>query len=445
MKQLLTTAIALTIIASAQASASPLLVISIDGMRPDYVIEAGKHHLKVPTLRKMMEEGACAQGVIGVNPTVTYPSHTTLVTGVSPAEHGIYNNTPFDPTGANQGGWYWYAVDIKVPTLFDAVAAASKTTANIEWPVTVGAQGIRYNIPEYRRAKAPDDLKLLESLVRPDGYLEELERRLGPYTYNGNEGIPDDEVRARFAIQIIKDKKPYFTTVHLISLDHQSHGHGPFSPEANAAIEAIDGMVDRLGKAALANDPATVIAVVSDHGFARITHTLNWRIPFSAAGLIKQDQPDAWKVSMWSAAGANAAVMLEDPNDPALRAKVKTLLEHLRADPGNGISAILDRNEIQASGGWPTASFILAMKPGYAVGGGWTGDLVTEEKNAGGTHGWLPQEPDMHASFLITGEGIAKDKNLGTIDMRQIAPTFAKILGVKLPSARAVPLPVQAR
>src|SRR5262245_31314498 len=133
MRHLLATAGVLTIIAGAQASAAPLLVISIDGMRPDYVAEADKHNLRIPTLRKMMAEGAYAQGVIGVDPTVTYPSHTTLVTGVSPAEHGIYNNTPFDPTGANQGGWYWYAADIKVPTLFDAVAAARKITANIEW------------------------------------------------------------------------------------------------------------------------------------------------------------------------------------------------------------------------------------------------------------------------------------------------------------------------
>src|SRR5690348_7126383 len=121
MRHLLAGALVFAILTGAQASAAPLLVISIDGMRPDYVIEAEKHGLRVPTLRKMMAEGAYARSVIGVNPTVTYPSHTTLVTGVSPAEHGIYNNTPFDPTDANQGGWYWYAVDIKVPTLFDAV------------------------------------------------------------------------------------------------------------------------------------------------------------------------------------------------------------------------------------------------------------------------------------------------------------------------------------
>jgi predicted AlkP superfamily pyrophosphatase or phosphodiesterase len=424
--------------------AAPLLVISIDGLRPDYVTQADSHGLKIPYLRAMMKEGAYAQDVVGVNPTVTYPSHTTLVTGVAPAEHGIYNNTPFDPRGRNQDGWYWYATDIRVPTLFDAVAAAHRITANVEWPVTVGAKGIGFNIPEYRRAHAPDDLKLLESLARPDGYLEQLERRLGPYTYNGSEGVADDEVRARFARQILQDQKPYFMTIHLIALDHESHGHGQFSSQANAALESIDSMVASLAQTALANDPATVVAVVSDHGFATITHFLNWPIPFAQAGLVRKDHPEAAQLFMWNAAGANSAVMLKDPNDTAVRARVAAVLEKLRADPSSGVSKILEGEAIKASGGWPDASFILALKPGYAMGGAWSGPLVTRNDAGNGTHGWLPEEPEMRAAFFVIGAGVAKGRNLGSIDMRQIAPTFARILDVALPTATRSPLDVRA-
>jgi predicted AlkP superfamily pyrophosphatase or phosphodiesterase len=430
----------LSLFLATSAPAAPLLVISIDGMRPDYVTQADQHSLKIPYLRQMMREGTYAEGVIGVNPTVTYPSHTTLVTGVAPAEHGIYNNTPFDPTGANKDGWYWYATDIRVPTLFDAVAATHRITANVEWPVTVGAKGIGFNIPEYRRAHTPDDRKLLESLARPDGYLEQLERRLGPYTYNGSEGVADDAVRARFARQIIEDQKPYFMTVHLIAVDHESHAHGPFSTQANAALESIDAMVASLASAALANDSATVVAIVSDHGFAKITHFLNWPIPFAQAGLVKKDHPEAAQVEMWNAAGANSAVMLKDPNDAALRARVAAVLEKLRADPNSGVSKILEGDSLEAAGGWPDASFILALKPGYAMGGAWSGPLVVPNREGNATHGWLPDEPDMHAAFFIAGRGIEKARNLGTIDMRRIAPTFAKILDVELPAARQPPL-----
>src|SRR5580692_3260257 len=129
-----------------------LLVISLDGMRPDYVLKADEHGLKIPHLRRMLAEGAHATGVRGVLPTVTYPSHTTILTGVWPAKHGIYTNTTFDPLGTNFEGWYWYSEDIAVPTLWDAAAQAGMAVGSVSWPVSVGAKAIRYNIPEYWRA-----------------------------------------------------------------------------------------------------------------------------------------------------------------------------------------------------------------------------------------------------------------------------------------------------
>jgi predicted AlkP superfamily pyrophosphatase or phosphodiesterase len=111
-----------------QAGRLPVLLISIDGLRPDCVLKADEYGLRIPNLRRMISAGAYATAVHGVLPTVTYPSHTTLVTGVSPARHGIYANTTFDPANLNYGGWYWYAEDIKVPTLWDAAGARARRT-----------------------------------------------------------------------------------------------------------------------------------------------------------------------------------------------------------------------------------------------------------------------------------------------------------------------------
>ena len=91
----------------AAAQAEPVLLISIDGLRPGDVMEAEKRGLSIPNLRRFLTQGAHASGVNGVLPTLTYPSHTTLMTGVAPATHGIVANNSFDPTGINQGGWYW--------------------------------------------------------------------------------------------------------------------------------------------------------------------------------------------------------------------------------------------------------------------------------------------------------------------------------------------------
>src|SRR5438445_13447773 len=110
--------------AAAQAPAPIVLMISIDGLRPDYVTGADKHGLKIPTLRRFVTEGAYAEGVQGVIPTVTYPSHTTLITGVWPAKHGILSNTVFEPLRTGPAHLYRYADDIRAPTLWDSAARA---------------------------------------------------------------------------------------------------------------------------------------------------------------------------------------------------------------------------------------------------------------------------------------------------------------------------------
>ena len=150
-------ALALTLCTGA-ATAAPVLMISIDGLRPADVIDAQKKGLKLPHLTAFLKEATYSTGVKNVLPTVTYPDHTTLITGVWPDKHGIGNNETFDPYGKNFGGWYWYASDIKVPTLWDAVHDKRGIVASLGWPVSVGTTAIDYNIPEYWRAQQPDDL-----------------------------------------------------------------------------------------------------------------------------------------------------------------------------------------------------------------------------------------------------------------------------------------------
>ncbi len=166
-----------SVLQAKDAPGKVLVLISVDGLRPDYVTAADEHGAKVPNLRKMMKEGAYAEGVTGVIATVTYPSHTTLVTGVWPAQHGIWANTTFDPLQKNYQGWYWYAEDIRVPTLWDAARQAGWTTASIQWPVTVGAK-ITWDIPEVWRAATPEDAKLVRALTTP-GLMAEAAPELG--------------------------------------------------------------------------------------------------------------------------------------------------------------------------------------------------------------------------------------------------------------------------
>ncbi|MGA9072260.1 MAG: ectonucleotide pyrophosphatase/phosphodiesterase [Terracidiphilus sp.] len=431
--------------------AAPVLMISIDGLKPESVTHAAEHGLKVPTLRRFLTEGTYAEGVVAVLPTVTYPDHTTLITGVWPAEHGIVNNTVFDPKRTMDGAWYWYAGEIRVPTLWDAAHQKGIATASVSWPVSVNATSVDTLIPEYWRTSSdsvdpedanPQDIELMAAISRPEGLLFNLQKRLGPYMMGNDTTVEGDRVRTRYSLDILEHQKPGFMTVHLSALDESEHMSGVYSEEANQTLEAVDGMVAQLISAALKNDSKTVIVIVSDHGFVNVHHALNIAIPFLQAGLIEAKTAangavtvTGWKAEPW-ATGGLAAIKLHDPSDTKTREQVRALLDRLAADPTNGIARILSPDEVKQAGGFPDAAFVLALQPGFTMAGALSGPLVTDQPPVKGTHGYLPSYPEMRASFFALGQGVARGRDLGVIDMRQIAPTVAEILGVSLPTAK---------
>lgn len=392
------------------AGRHPVLLISIDGLRPDAVLEADKYGLQIPVLRRFLAEGSYASSVINVNPTVTNPNHTTLVTGVLPAEHGIYNNRPFAPTATLPKSYSLYA-QIKAPTLWRAAKDAGLATASLFWPVTKDAGDIDHNLIE---GDDEDDRK-----------------------------IADD------AIALIERKHPELLTVHFVRFDHQQHDFGPFSAESNAALERIDAELGRIIAAQRRLRPDSVIAIVSDHGFDTVTRQVNLNAAFAEAGLIKlagkgdDAEVTSWKSFVWYVGGA-AMVVLRDRTDEKLKAEVRATLDRLAADPANGIEHIYTRGDYANRGLPPAAEYVIALKPGYRMGNAMSGPMVTPSK--GGAHGAFSTKAvrlDMHSSFFISGPGIAAGKNFGMIDMRQIAPTLAEELKVSLPTARAPALPVR--
>jgi len=417
--------------AVAQTQKPVVLLISIDGLRPDNVLRADELGLKIPNLRRFLVDGTYASGVTGVLPTVTYPSHTTLLTGVAPAVHGIIANTTFDPLNKNYGGWYWYAEDIETPTLWDYAAKSNISTANVYWPVSVGAN-ITYNISQIWRAGTAEDRKLQHSVSTP-GLLEGLEKEMAtPFPLGSDESIEADEMRARFAELLLSEKNPGFMTVYLTALDHIEHETSPFSKESLAVLERLDTVIGNLRQDAEARGPA-VVCVVSDHGFAKTDKELNLNSALRQAGLIELN-PDgsvkSWRASAWLA-GGSAAIMLKDPGDNDARTKVRQLLDQMLGDQDGGIARVLEPAEFKAAGGFPDAAFVVGLKLGYQLGPKFDGPVVTPRK-LGGMHGYLPENPEMRSSFFLVGPGVQHGVSLGTIDMRDIAPTLGGFLGFSL-------------
>lgn len=434
-----TLAAALLLLCGAPAAASPVLLVSLDGLRPDDVSRAAERGIKVPVLAGLQREGAHAQGVIGVLPTLTYPSHTTLITGVSPRRHGVANNLTFDPDQKNDTGWYWYAEDIRIPTLWQAAHAAGLSTANVHWPVSVDAPGIDANLPQIWRKGTADDAKLLRALATP-GLLPAMEAKLGAYAQGIDETVAGDAVRVRFAAAILAERKPQFMTVYLAGIDHAEHQGGPGSAVAITAIEETDALVGQLVTAARAAMPDVTVVVVSDHGFRPVTTDVNLFRPFLEAGLIRlgPDGKVASSDAMPWLAGGTATIRLARPDDAALLARVKTLLAKLAADPAYHIAAVLDAAQVAAAGGTDEASFFVAMQPGYETGRD-PAAPVTQPSTYKGMHGYVPGDAAMRSTLIVAGPGQERGRDLGTVDMRAIAPSIARILGVPLPTADVKP------
>jgi predicted AlkP superfamily pyrophosphatase or phosphodiesterase len=204
-------------------------------------------------------------------------------------------------------------------------------------------------------------------------------------------------------------------------------------------------LIGQLVEAEHANYPNAIVAVVSDHGFAATHTSVNLLIPFVEAGLIQlkrlppNNQPSiaSWKATMWNADGS-AYILLHDPNDAQTRSEVKALLERLQQNPLYGIARILTHEEIVARGGDPNAAFLVEWLPGFSGGGRLEGDIARPIPGTG-THGYLPDRPELQSSFFVIGSGI-RHCDVGTIDMRQIAPTLAGWMGIRLPSATQLPV-----
>ena len=244
------------------AARRPLLVISIDGLDHRYLRDRDKLGLKIPHLRRLIAEGAWADGVIGVMPTVTFPSHTTLVTGARPDQHGILSNN----IGPNRR--YFEASHLKVPTLWDAARKAGLKSGAVHWPVTVDA-AIDFNLPEYfeRRQGGGMDFRSMEAKSTP-GLVDKIAARFPSFP---QEWV-DDRVRTLGTIYLLQHEKTDLILLHLVDHDSEAHENGPFTREAKAMIEYSDEL---LGRILAATPKSWVVAIVSDHGFERVDKIVN--------------------------------------------------------------------------------------------------------------------------------------------------------------------------
>jgi predicted AlkP superfamily pyrophosphatase or phosphodiesterase len=423
-------------------SVQHVVVISIDGMKPESYIDPEAHGLKIPTLREIVRDGASSDGVKPVMPTVTYPSHTAMMTGVNPGTHGIVTNPAWDPFGQNYNGYRWYEEDIRVPTLWQLAHQHGLHTALIHWPVTVGAQA-DIIVPEIWRANIPEDLKLLRALSTR-GILDEVSKEYPDFNAGIIPPLQTDAAFTDIACYAIKKSQPNLLLLHLAMVDHEEHLHGPFSPEANAATEIADAQVARIIAEAKKDEiwDSTVLVVLSDHGFVPISQAVRPGVLLREHGLIALNEKD--RITVWKASlitdGGSAYIYVNDRNDDATRRALTEIFKPLAGAQGSGIARVAAHDEIVAMGGDPDAFLALEAVEGTVITADYTGKF-TEPSKLGGTHGYFPDRPEMRSSLIFYGPSITPGK-IANARMIDIGPTIAHWLGLDLSSAQGSALAV---
>ncbi|MBM3735341.1 MAG: alkaline phosphatase family protein [Acidobacteria bacterium] len=373
----------LSLLTAALLDARPLLLISIDGMDHRYLRDRDAMGLKIPNLRKLLADAAWADGgVIGVMPTVTFPSHTTMVTGVQPHIHGILNNNQ-----AETGQRYWSVDLLKAPTLWDAAKKAGKKVGAVHWPVTVDAK-IDWNFPEYfqRRLGHGMDWDSTEQKSTP-GLIAKMTAR---YPSMPQEWV-DDRVRALATIYLLKYEKPDLILLHLVDHDGEAHDTGPFTKHAKAVLERTDEL---LGEILAATPKDWAVAIVSDHGFEHVKR------PIDVGAVTSQ------------AAVSGPLVTTSDPTVAAALRKAAIG----REIPASEWKRVLPHRPV------PLAAF----EP--PEGGTFVAKMAGSFKPRG-DHGYWPLRRDYHSTFLLTGKGV-KRASLGEIEMTSIAARLAAVLEI---------------
>ena len=363
---------------------TPLLLISIDGFRADY-IDRGLS----PTLAALAANGVRARAMQPSFPSLTFPNHYTLVTGLYPDHHGIVNNTMYDSTlgrfslgrrAAVSDGRWWAEGE----PLWVTADKAGLQTATMFWP------GSEAEIHGYR----PDHWLPFEGSMSPDARVDQLLEWM--------------DLRGA--------RRPAFMTLYFDDVDHAGHVHGPDSPEVNASIRTVDRALSRLFDELRRRGQfdTTNIIVVSDHGMAYVApeHTI-----------LMDKVIDLDKVHV-VAMGILAGFNLKPEYAATAREKLLATHPHMRCWDRQGIPARFHYGnnprvpEISclADTGWriSSSSYMAARNapPGL------------------GEHGYDNSDPRMRAMFIAHGPAFRRGVLVDEFPNVDVYPLMTHLLGI---------------
>lgn len=414
-----------------------LIIISFDAVSSSDL----KDLKDMPNFKSIIEKGTYIKNVKSVYPTLTYPAHTTILTGKYPKNHGIIDNTMFKP-GDLSPNWYWFIKHIKGKTIIDIAKEKGMKVCSVLWPVTGGAK-IEFNLPEIFPVKKYQNQILMSLYAGSFYYQYKLNNKYG----NLRKGIEQpylDNFVLKCMEDTINNQKPELMLVHFTDVDTTKHLHGASSNEAKEAVKRQDERLGQILKCLKKNNimNETDLIILGDHGAKDVSKTIKINKLFMDKGLIKISKDNKFLDydAICKSLDGSAYIYLKNPKDESIRKSVEELLYKFKEEE-SGIEDILDNEKIISEGADPNATFMLEAKEGYYFLDEYYGKII-ESININdvgkiphiykGMHGYSPNKEDYTTFFLAYGKDFKEGLVINEGKLINHGPTIAKLLGGKL-------------
>jgi predicted AlkP superfamily pyrophosphatase or phosphodiesterase len=409
-----------------------VVVISLDGF-PATALDDPQ--VPLPTLRRLAARGAVAGAMRPVNPTVTWPNHTSLVTGVHPARHGVlYNGSLIREPGVppRVEPWRDKALMVRPTTIYDLAHARGLTTAQVDWVAIHNAPTITWAF-----AERPDPAALIPRELVAAGIVSQADVD----GFASRNIVFRDHVWTEAAAHIIRKHRPNLLLFHLLNLDSTHHRYGPRTHAAVTTMAHLDAQVkkilDAIEEARLTS--RTTVVVVSDHGFKTVKRQIRLNAAFAEAGLLQLQDGKIVSSQVYAVPEGGSAIVYVNVPDPSgdLLARARRAIAAVE-----GIDRVVEPDGFAALGLPVPAdddqmgSLFVIPKEGYSFAAPATSPAVVDAAEGSlGAHGYVASDPDLGALFIASGAGIRAGVKLNAIENVDVAPTIARLLGLELDGA----------
>lgn len=416
-----------------------LIVISADAL----VAEDIEQLKEMPNYKKYLEGGCRVNKVRSIYPTITYPCHTTMRTGVWPEKHGVFGNLELVP-GESYVPWKWFQKSVKWDEdIFKAAKRAGLSTAAIFWPVTGNHPDIDYLIDEYWPEPGDSDMReVFQRAGSSEEVLDIIETELQgcvirthPYT---------DDFLFRCARKLILKFQPDLLMIHPANIDDYRHNTGLFNDRVSKGVEETDRYI---GEIMAAVEEAgllecTNLVLTSDHGHIDVKRRMSPNVLLAEAGLIEVDADG--NITDWRAycqsGGTSANVYMKDADDKEAYDKTWKVLSDAAKEGIYGFEKIYTEAEVREQehlGG--DFAFVLETDGITTFGERVTRPMesafdFTDRRYGKSTHGHHPDKGPQPV-FLAKGPAFLENVTIEKADLIDEAPTFARVLNIDLKNA----------